>query len=193
MSTLTRTCESCGEAFTPKWPNRPNRFCSRACYNASGRQRLRAETSGSRMLRRPKHPLAPASGTVAESRLVLYEKIGSGAHPCHWCGTPIRWMPGSGIADGALIADHLDWNIQNNSPENLVPSCHVCNAHRIKGGGREPILPGELFLVATNGTRHRAVERVCPTCGNGFLARLAFVKRGHGRFCSRECAGHGSV
>jgi hypothetical protein len=144
------------------------------------------------MLHRPSHPLAPPSGTVAECRLVLYDKIGPGTHPCHWCSAPLEWLPGAGLADGALLADHLDWDIHNNSPENLVPSCNHCNAHRTRKGDRRRIEPDELVIVAPNGTRHRAVERECENCGNSFLARLAFVKRGHGRFCSRVCSGHGN-
>jgi len=65
----------------------------------------------------------------------------------------------------------------------------VCNAHRVKGGGRAPIQPDELFVVASNGVRHRAVERVCRNCGETFLARLAFVKRGGAIFCSASCIG----
>lgn len=68
------------------------------------------------------HPLAIGNGVVAEHRHVLYEKIGPGTHPCHWCGALRDW----GGLDG-INADHLDSEPLNNAPENLVPSCCGCN------------------------------------------------------------------
>jgi hypothetical protein len=80
------------------------------------------------------HPLAGKMGNLPEHRKVLYEKIGSGPHPCHWhpvsgCGQlNLQW--GNGI-DG-IFADHLDEDRLNNDPHNLVPSCHKCNWDRGK-------------------------------------------------------------
>lgn len=76
----------------------------------------------------PGHPLADTQGTVAVHRWVLFERIGPGEHPCHWCGTPVRWM--KGLSADALIADHIDANPRNNDPANLVQSCQGCNALR---------------------------------------------------------------
>lgn len=188
-----KTCEKCGTAFKPRQANRPNRFCSMACYNTSGRPTRKDMTSGQRQRRVPAHPLAPPSGTVAECRLVLYEEIGPGSHQCRWCDKVVTWMPGATNHPDSLVADHLDWDKHNNAPENLVPSCRVCNAHRTRDGDRRLIQDDELVIVATNGIRHRAVRRTCLKCGKGFLARATFVKRGHGLYCSRECAGHGTL
>ena len=185
---MALTCERCGTEFEQRQLNRANRFCSAACYNASGRPLRKQSVVGQRMRRAPRHPLAPPSGVVAECRLVLFDKIGAGPHACHWCGTEVDWRPGEGISEGALIADHLDWNQQNNSPDNLVPSCHICNSHRTREGDRRRIIDGELYVVNPNGTRHRAVEKPCEFCGKPFLAVLAQVRTGKGRFCSRSCA-----
>jgi len=77
----------------------------------------------------PGHPLAPPSGRIYVHRRVLFEKIGPGAHACHWgCGRVVRWM--TGRADDMLIADHVDGQGDNNDPENLVPSCLTCNTNR---------------------------------------------------------------
>lgn len=72
------------------------------------------------------HPLA-IRGAVAEHRKVLYDKIGPGPHPCHWCRKMLYW----GGHDGICV-DHLDDDKSNNDPENLVPSCSPCNS--LRGG-----------------------------------------------------------
>lgn len=77
------------------------------------------------------HPLAHADGRVREHRYVLYECIGPGEHPCHWCGAVVSWavvFP----AVGALVTDHLNWDRSDNRPENIVASCGPCNSHRWK-------------------------------------------------------------
>jgi hypothetical protein len=87
------------------------------------------------------HPLATTGAIVMEHRAVLYDKIGSGPHECHWhfvydCGkTDLHW----GGLDGICV-DHLDHDKANNDPTNLVPSCCGCNLRR----GREFKLISEL-------------------------------------------------
>ena len=83
---------------------------------------------GYRVLHDRSHPLATAQGKVLEHRVVLFEKIGDGAHPCHWCRTIVAW--GEGPAGSRLNVDHLDANKLNNDPGNLVPSCLDCNTKR---------------------------------------------------------------
>lgn len=74
------------------------------------------------------HPLANSSGVVSEHRRALYDKIGPGLHPCHWgCGKVLEW---GGIL--GICVDHLDDDKVNNDPDNLVPSCLVCNMQRGK-------------------------------------------------------------
>lgn len=67
------------------------------------------------------HPLA-AGGAVPEHRQVLYDKIGPGEHPCHWCGKLLAWG-----GKGGIHADHVDEDVSNNDPANLVASCLRCN------------------------------------------------------------------
>lgn len=76
------------------------------------------------------HPLANGDGYAYEHRLVLYERIGPGWHPCHWCATPITWDVRRTGEAGCLTVDHLDTGRSNNVSENLVPSCIQCNSAR---------------------------------------------------------------
>jgi hypothetical protein len=79
----------------------------------------------------PEHPLCtPGRDYLAEHRIVLYEKIGPGVHPCHWCGHVVSWTAPPLSAD-ELHADHVDRSRDNNVPENLVPSCRRCNFHNV--------------------------------------------------------------
>lgn len=71
----------------------------------------------------PGHPLAHADGRVRIHRAVLYDAIGPGAHPCHWCGDLLTWKEN-------LVVDHLDGDTWNNDISNLVASCPPCNRKR---------------------------------------------------------------
>ena len=73
------------------------------------------------------HPLAHR-GTAREHRVVLFETIGPGEHSCHWCGTSVSWSKTD--REGGLHVDHLNFIKTDNRPENLVPSCLVCNFRR---------------------------------------------------------------
>lgn len=178
-------CENCGGPITKRYPNRPNRFCSRACYNAVGRPKHKADVAN-RMVRMPSHPLAPPSGIFAVARVVLYDKIGSDEQACHWCQKPIRWENGRG--PDAIVVDHLDWNPANDAPDNLVPSCRICNAQRTRqAGGSKLITLGEP-TVLRRGRPTRAVTLYCQVCGSEFLTAPAELNSGRGRTCSRSCA-----
>lgn len=137
------------------------------------------------VLRRPGHPIAPPGGVVSRHRFRLYEKIGPGPHPCHWCGKQVQWRIGyhNGMGDD-LVSDHVDKNWRNDDPSNLVPSCVTCNNRRAR---INPILPDE--VVFQNGRwRERAELRNCVTCGQPFPGRLSDKRPNKGRFCSRSCA-----
>lgn len=78
---------------------------------------------------RPGHPLSGSNGKVYAHRLALYEQIGPGWHPCHWCSTPVTWDATRGEPT-ALVADHINAIGDDNRPENLVASCWGCNTTR---------------------------------------------------------------
>lgn len=138
-----------------------------------------------RRIKDPTHPLAVSNGWVAEHRAVLYSKIGPGRHPCHWCQKQITWRRGRAVKDG-ITADHIDFNILNNDPGNIVASCHSCNVKRSRINVREE----ELYVVRPNGRKARAVWRTCYACGSSFLMDAGALKRkraGAGRYCSKQC------
>jgi hypothetical protein len=188
-----RSCEICGATFAPRpahvakgW----GRFCSMKCQGLSRRRVHRKAGLRYRKEKAIGHPIAPKSGNLAVARRMLYDEIGPGPHPCHWCNKAVDWNPGKGVSDvTTLLVDHLDHDPTNDVIENLVPSCNHCNAHRRTPGKRvSPVIqPGELFVI-NSGNRARAVQRTCETCGGTFIARVAAVKVGQARFCSRSCA-----
>ena len=182
----TATCAGCGKAYS-RIPAMLGRYCSPRCYQENGRRGNRQKSvKGYRMTRAKGHPIAPPSGIVPVSRLVLYDKIGPGPHPCHLCGKPVDWTPGDPYAENALFVDHIDWNRTNDTPGNLAPSCNICNAHRRAAGNASLIQPGE-HTKLINGRPTRAVERHCNVCGKPFLVIPAEVAKGNGRYCSRQC------
>lgn len=137
-----------------------------------------------RRIKIPDHPLACSDGWVSEHRAVLYSKVGPGQHPCHWCGKQLTWQ--RGLACDAIEADHVDFNIHNNAPDNIVASCHSCNVKRSSIN----IRPDELHVVFRDGRKARAVQRTCDTCGSSFLLNASELKRKNaraGRYCSHEC------
>jgi hypothetical protein len=87
-------------------------------------------------LYRPGHPIADKTGKVQQHRMVVYDDIGPGPHPCHWCGVLVDWGGKAGIN-----VDHLDGDPSNNGRENLVPSCQSCNKSRAAAGNRADWCP----------------------------------------------------
>jgi hypothetical protein len=133
----------------------------------------------------PNHPLAVGAGTIPQHRVILYDRIGGGPHPCHWCGKILRWTKGK-TRPWSLLPDHVDGNGKNNNPGNIVPACPKCNSARRK---TKPLQAGEVFTRLWNGSgqRYRCTIERCHECGDKFH-RLVSSKLGHGRFCSKSCA-----
>src|SRR4051812_13227138 len=142
---MEHACVICGVTF--KRPGtRPYRYCGYDCRNVGLRGQVRVANVEGRMRKVPTHPLAPASGIFAVARIVLYDKIGSGTHPCQWGGPPVAGAAGAGPRRGTLVVDHLTFDRADASPENLVPACPNCNAHRTSRGNRNRIRDGELTM-----------------------------------------------
>lgn len=102
-------------------------------HRDTGRTAAKADVTVSlgrryRKRHQPDHPLAMANGYVYEHRAVLYDSIGLGPHPCHWCGGEVAWV--GKCQPGELQPDHLNNDGADNRPENLVPSCRACNTTR---------------------------------------------------------------
>lgn len=121
--------------------------------------------------------------------MVLFEKIGPGAHECNWCGCRVTWMPRSGAVKGSLISDHVDGDTLNNSPINLVASCHGCNSSRQRDRSR--IVPGEITITNKNGTVSRAIRVKCSECPTVFLSRFDHSGLPYKKYCSRPCQSTG--
>lgn len=190
---VDRTCQWCEKQFCVK-PSVAKRgdakCCSRSCA-ANLQWMTQRKGVGYRDIRAIGHPLANKNGTAREHRIILFDRIGPGSHPCHWCGKAVTWRyPGADWGTprgcGVLITDHLDGDKRDNSPDNLVPSCHRCNVWR--NPPQVPIEEGELFIVKANGERCRAVKRLCERCSAEFLVRKTPSRLRDARFCSMSCA-----
>ncbi|MFZ3592310.1 HNH endonuclease [Streptomyces sp. BH104] len=181
---VDHSCDHCGASFT-RVPTQSGKHCSKACAYAAHRK---ASPKARRMLILPDHPLALSSPHIPEYRVLLYEAIGPGVHPCYHCGVSVEWRPGDGSAPGALVVDHLDRNPLNNSLENLAPSCQRCNIMN----SERVVADEESFRTLRGGTRLRGLPRNCEYCGGPFVTWTKNPGPGKGRFCSRSCARKGS-
>lgn len=137
------------------------------------------------MTKLPGHPLAAPNGRIGVHVATLYERIGPGWHPCHWCGASVEWRPVGASRKDRLIPDHLDGDPRNNDPANLVPACTGCNTGR---GLPNAIREGE--LTVTRGRKRvqrlRAERRTCIRCGAEFLHQISTAAPG--LYCSKSCA-----
>lgn len=105
---------------------------SKAAWTWSPFEKLERSTGhGYITQRNSDHPLA-RNGRIYKHRKVLYDTIGEGPHPCHWCQIPLMWSaPGDSWRSSKCIqVDHVNSDKSNNTPDNLVPSCRKCNTNR---------------------------------------------------------------
>jgi hypothetical protein len=144
-----------------------------------------------RIVIRRGHPLAYVGGQAAEHRVVLYDHIGPGVHPCHWCSTPVEWTKKAYNRKGNLTVDHLDGDKHNNALENLVPACSSCNTKR--GLDHKTVKDDEVFVIRADGRKARATKRTCAGCETEFLVESRALRTGEklgkprGVYCSRQC------
>lgn len=83
---------------------------------------LLEHTGGYLLAHLPGHPLQRSSKRVYEHRAVFYAQNGDGPFNCHVCRAPVDW--------DSMHVDHLNDDVQDNSPVNLAPACPTCNQHR---------------------------------------------------------------
>lgn len=120
-----RECKTCGQAVQrPIGRGTDRAYCSPACM-----PKKKNAGHGYVALACPDHPLANLSGWQFEHRVVLFDAIGAGEHPCHWCGKLLTWEEHYNGEHG-LGVDHLDFDRTNNDLSNLVPACRKCNCKR---------------------------------------------------------------
>ena len=109
---------------------------------------------GRKWVHRPRHPLADRKGWVPEHRVVAYRAWGPNERACHWCGRWLAWEGNVNRID-TIAVDHLDGDITNNRPGNLVPSCTTCNLHR----GRSPWICFARACLELSSGRHSRSRR----------------------------------
>lgn len=85
-----------------------------------------------------KHPASTPSGITGYHRIVLWDKLDGQDAVCHWCDKQLYWGKTYPQDNDALCVDHLNLDKSDNSPENLVPTCAVCNVTRPGGQNRKP-------------------------------------------------------
>lgn len=132
------------------------------------------------MTHAPGHPVATSRGLTLLHRKVLYDAIGPGPHPCHWCGTPVAWKRGR-EAIKALVVDHLNHDKDDNDPGNLVPSCNACNGHRMPGDNWQPWKPGD--PIGESPRQSAACRR-----GHRFTPENVYIRPDTGGRMCRACA-----
>ena len=165
-------------------PSRVQPYCSRKCHGLSRRKREVPKTDYKRVSLPKGHPLLPnGSHSVPEHRLLLWDLIGPGAHPCHYCGVKVEWRPNSRTATGSLTVDHQDRNPLNNAPENLVPSCQSCNSKN----QAKAVLDNENYRLNSLGNRIRGERRNCGYCDKAFVVWVSKNRPRGGIYCSRKC------
>lgn len=175
------TCKRCGEPFTVDGTarERERQYCGQACAR-HGNWKERPTAPYRNTLLPEGHPLTAGKGRmVSVHKLVLWNKIGPGEHPCHYCSTPVSW-DAPRYSPERLETEHLDRDRFNNEPENLVPCCHRCNMQNRSMN----VTDDEPWRRHAGGWRIRGNPAVCRYCGKDYVAR-----RDHqGLFCSRGCS-----
>jgi hypothetical protein len=83
---------------------------------------LLEHTGGYLLAYAPDHPLSRNRGRVYEHRAVFYAEKGEGPFRCHWCARVVTWDD--------MHVDHLNDDVKDNRPGNLVASCPRCNQRR---------------------------------------------------------------
>lgn len=116
----------------------------------------------------PEHPLTRGrDGFIGEHRKVLYDHTDH-TQPlvCHWCGGALTW--------DSCRADHVNEIKSDNRPENIVPSCNVCNLQRAKDRAVATYRERHAIRYTLNGVTRYADEWAADlgVCVNALAQRL---------------------
>lgn len=136
------------------------------------------------------HPLSCKSGYVGEHVDALFQFIGPGPHPCHWCGRMVNWRRLDEHGEHLrLHVDHINDQRKDNRISNLVPSCFRCNVSR---NNKRLFQPGEPWIQRSKTKRSRFYMRTCERCEKPYKAPVYVKSRDQhgGKFCSPECYNH---
>lgn len=99
----TVVCAQCAAPFQIRM-SRNGRFCSPACWGLANRKDKGPDRRPRRLMAmRPGHPLAGSRGLVLKYRMIVYDAIGPGPHPCRWCGRLLEWR--YGLVPDAIVRD----------------------------------------------------------------------------------------
>lgn len=104
-----------------------SRLARRGTFDPAPRTGRHTNAAGYELIKTSGHPVAQKNGWAYEHRVVLFDAIGDGPHPCHWCGKMLRWDARHRRDADYLIVDHLDNDPANNERANLAPACNRCN------------------------------------------------------------------
>lgn len=130
----TPTCELDGcDQPSPSMtycPMHRSRLIRLGTFELPPRPDRHVHSMGYQIIKRVGHPVARDRGWAYEHRVVLFDAIGPGWHPCHHCGMQVSWELTYPESPDALVVDHLDEDRANNELSNLVPSCAPCNIGR---------------------------------------------------------------
>lgn len=132
----------CPAIIPSRRSRRTKRFCSKKCAsrqrNKDKKVTFRVKEDGYVTVsggNSKEHPAYPGTGRHFYYHvMVAYDRYGMGPHTCFWCKCRIDWLFKQKQVAGAvkkIAVDHLDWNTQNNSSDNLVLSCFKCNINRM--------------------------------------------------------------
>lgn len=176
------TCPSCGIVFTAPHSHR-RKFCSKPCMYL-GRTKSPDQLKATyRRSYAPEHPLRRDTPVVASHRILLWDKIGRGPHPCFYCGVTVSWFPDLDTESLELCVDHRDQDKYNNDLDNLVACCRICNMRNTP----RVISEEEDFITRSDGSRLRAIRSRCLRCSVEFLAPIRTYKKTPRLYCSRAC------
>lgn len=114
----------------PFCPMHRERLRRNGTFERQAPSRRHTHSMGYYLVKRSGHPTANGQGWAYEHRVILFDAIGPGWHPCHHCGMQVSWELTYPESVDALVVDHLDEDRANNHLENLVPSCNPCNFAR---------------------------------------------------------------